>query len=208
MNKLIPLLFLALFSLKIFSQEFIDVQRPTQTESYTIIAPGVIQAENGIGYSSIDTLYGNTFFRLGLSERIEFRAATDFTSRFLDLGAKVVLLHSQKARPGISFILNYDFHKGVQNYTFSTSNSLGSSFFYTFNLGHDTDWYTIYLLGKSLGDKTASYVELYLGNNYEQLNAGITHRINNDIQIDLSGGLLDFNDFYVSAGFSFRIIQK
>ncbi len=206
--KILLFIILTILVVNSYCQEVINVQRPTQTESYSIITPGVIQSENGIAYISTDSFGYSTFFRLGLSPRIEFRAASDLRSKFLDLGAKIVITKPQEILPGTAFIVNYDIHSGVTNFTFSASNSFATKYFYTFNIGKDTDWYSIYLLGRSIGDKAAAYTEFYLQEVYQQLNFGATYRLTDNMQVDVSAGALDFKDYYISTGFSFRILQK
>ncbi len=113
-----------------FGQETIDAQRPTLTESNTVIAPKMIQAESGITYTDGFTDF-NTFVRFGLTERLEFRVATTFISPILDFSGKVFIWEGKGAIPGLSFQLDYNPFIGKQNYTLSATGALGEKLLHT-----------------------------------------------------------------------------
>lgn len=186
-----------------FSQETIDVQRPTLTESNTVIAPKMIQAETGVTYTDGFTDF-NTFVRFGLTERLEFRVASTFTSPMLDLSGKVFIWEEKGAIPGLSFQLNYNPLMGRQNYTLSATGSLGEKLFYTINAGNDYNWYGIGLLGLSY-NKGCIFVEYMYHENYQQLHGGITYILKNEVQFDMNGGLIDYTTPYLGAGIAFRL---
>ena len=198
--RIVPLL---IFSLSVGAQESIDVQRPTMTESNTVISPKMIQAENGSVYSN-DSMSFNTFVRFGVTERLEFRVASSFDSPFITFGGKVFISEGKKALPGLSFAMDYSLLKGTQNYVLSATGAPTDNLFYTLNFGNDRDWWGIVLLGYSLG-KAAIFGEYKLHENYEQINAGITYIIKGEVQLDVHGGLIDYKDPYVGAGFAFRL---
>jgi len=185
------------------AQETIDAQRPTMTESNTIVGQKVIQAENGSTLIN-DSLEFNTFIRFGLTERLEFRIASSFDSPFIVIGGKVFISEGKKALPGLSFALDYDLMSGVQNYVFSATGAPTESMFYTLNFGNDSDWWGIVLAGYSLGN-TSVFAEYKYHENYEQLNGGITYVIKGEVQIDVHGGLIDYKTPYIGAGISFRL---
>ncbi len=206
MRKLILLFAVTLLTLTVFGQENIDPQRPTLAESSTIVGKGVIQSENGAAYGNNNWSYG-TFFRYGLADRIEFRASSDLESSNLGLGGKIYILDQDGIIPSASFVMSYDFTNGVSvtDYRLALTYSVQESYTVAINAGNDIDWYGIILIGKSFGEKTGAFIEAYLRDGYTQYHGGLTRRLTNNIQIDISGGLMDNEDFYAGAGFSFRI---
>ena len=76
MKRIVVLILLMTATLLGYSQDddngTIDAQRPTLTESYSILVPGMIQFENGLDYfdKSGTTSYG-TFFRGSVTNRVE-----------------------------------------------------------------------------------------------------------------------------------------
>ena len=202
MKRIITLLCIV-FCLNSFAQETIDAQRPTLTESNTVVAPGIIQAETGFTY--INQFYGlNTFVRFGITERLEFRFATAYASPTLDLSGKVFIWEGKGAIPGLSFQLDYNPFFGRQNYTLSATGSLGEKFFYTVNAGNDYDWYALGLIGFSYS-KGCVFAEYKYHENYQQLHGGVTYILKNEVQFDINGGLVDYTTPYVGLGLAFRL---
>ena len=192
-----------IISICTFAQETIDAQRPTMTESNTVVAPGFIQAENGGTY--IDGFYGfNTFVRFGITERLEFRFATAYASPTLDLSGKIFIWGGKGAIPGLSFQLDYNPFFGRQNYTLSATGDLSKKFFYTINAGNDYSWYGLGLIGFSY-TKGCIFGEYKYHEDYQQLNFGVTYILKNEVQFDLNGGLIDYSTLYVGAGIAFRL---
>jgi hypothetical protein len=186
-----------------YSQETIDVQRPTMTESNTVIAPKMIQVESGANYIN-DNIEFNTFVRFGITERLEFRVASNFNSPTLDLSGKVFIWEGNGAIPGLSFQLDYNPFLGRQNYTLSATGGLGEKFFYTLNAGNDYNWYGLGLIGFSYS-KGCVFAEYKYHETYQQIHAGVTCLIKGEVQIDINGGLIDYTTPYVGAGLAFRL---
>ncbi|MDB4754960.1 transporter [bacterium] len=202
MKRIITLLSI-IVCLNSFAQETIDAQRPTLTESNTVVAPGIIQAETGFTY--IDQFYGlNTFVRFGITERLEFRFATAYASPNLDLSGKVFIWEGKGAIPGLSFQLDYNPFFGRQNYTLSATGSLSEKFFYTVNAGNDYNWYALGLIGFSYS-KGCVFAEYKYHETYQQIHGGVTYILKNEVQIDINGGLIDYTTPYVGAGLAFRL---
>jgi len=202
MKRIITLLSI-IVCLNSIAQETIDVQRPTLTESNTVVAPGIIQAETGFTY--IDQFYGlNTFVRFGITERLEFRFATAYASPTLDLSGKVFIWEGKGAIPGLSFQLDYNPFFGRQNYTLSATGSLSEKFFYTVNAGNDYNWYALGLIGFSYS-KGCVFAEYKYHETYQQIHGGVTYILKNEVQLDINGGLVDYTTPYVGLGLAFRL---
>jgi len=79
----------------------IDPQRPTLTESYSIIVPNMIQSENGVDYSgTADTFSYGTFLRGSVTSRVELRAFTDYKN-LNSVGAKFIAMEPDSTVLGI-----------------------------------------------------------------------------------------------------------
>ncbi|MBL4624453.1 MAG: hypothetical protein JKY42_04870 [Flavobacteriales bacterium] len=201
--KRIIVLLIIVASVNSFAQETIEAQRPTMTESNTVIAPKVIQAESGATFIN-EGFDSNTFIRFGITERLEFRLATSFDSPTLDLSGKVFIWEGKGAIPGLSFQLDYNPLWGRQNYTLSATGALGEKFFYTLNAGNDYDWYGLGLIGFSYR-KGCVFAEYKYHENYQQLHCGVTYILKNEIQFDINGGLIDYTTPYIGVGLAFRL---
>ncbi|PCJ85727.1 MAG: hypothetical protein COA57_07110 [Flavobacteriales bacterium] len=204
MKKIILFFILIISALSLFSQEKIDAQRPTQSESYSIIDKYIFQAENGVTFSS-DTATYSSFLRYSVANVIELRASTDYGSRLLTPGIKCVLLRQGDNRPGISLLASFDMKGNVTDYRAALSHKLSEQSTVTLNLGKDNDFYGILIFVRSLGETGAGFVEAYIKEGYQQYNAGLIVIPHPDVQIDFSTGLIDYNDFYLGAGVSFRV---
>ncbi|MBL4652684.1 MAG: hypothetical protein JKY53_07440 [Flavobacteriales bacterium] len=203
MRKIGFIIFLIFVGFTLKAQESISAQRPTMTESNTIVGPKIIQAETGVTYVN-DKVDFNTFIRFGINERLEFRLASSFDSRSLDLSGKVFIYEGKAAIPGLSFQMDYNPFFGMQNYSISAAGAPTTNFFYTINAGNDYDWYGIILLGYAFGDASV-FAEYKYHENYQQIHGGITYIIKGEVQLDINGGLIDFSTPYVGVGLAFRL---
>lgn len=146
------------------------------------------------------------------------------------IGVKIGITEEKGLLPEIAFIGHVNFHSlASQDYKtkststdfrFSLEHTLSekSSLGYNLGMAWDGDITTaiyIYTLayGYSFTDKIGGFVELY-GDMYEDSNfdhlwdAGFTYLLNDNIQLDISGGTgvtKNTQDLYLSAGISFRI---
>ena len=146
------------------------------------------------------------------------------------IGVKIGITEEKGLLPEIAFIGHVNFHSlASQDYkTKSTSSDFRFSFEHTlseksslgYNLGmawdgNITTAIYIYTLayGYSFTDKIGGFVELY-GDMYEDSNfdhlwdAGFTYLLNDNIQLDISGGTgitKNTQDLFLSTGISFRI---
>jgi hypothetical protein len=145
------------------------------------------------------------------------------------VGFKTALVEEKGIVPKISFIGHIttaemgssDFHTKylAPSFRFTMQHTLTKRISLAYNLGMEWDGETakhtyIYTLttGFSLTEKLGCYAELYgFISNYEKpdhrCNGGVTYLINNDVMIDLSGGVgitENAPDGYLSLGFSYR----
>lgn len=199
-------LFILMFPIIVFAQETIDVQRPTLTESNTIVGSKIIQAESGTTLIG-DSLHFNTFVRFGINDRLEFRIASNFNSPHVDFSGKILLYKGTQYLPGLSFAMFYNPKTGGQNYIFSATGSPTEHLFYTLNAGHSDGWYGILCAGYSFGTG-AVFGEYMYHEAYQQLHGGVTYTIKGEVQVDINGGVQIMNNFYqpyVGAGVAFRL---
>lgn len=158
----------------------------------------------------------------------------DETNRLLiqpvTIGFKTKLFEEKGLRPVISFIGHLSLPKSGSGevsadyfapaFRFTLQHSLSDKFTLSYNLGLEWDGIApesefIYTctLGYSISDHFSSYAEVFgfvpeKGMNKHMADAGIAYLINNNLQLDLSGGI-GINQYatenYISLGFSFRI---
>ena len=146
------------------------------------------------------------------------------------LGVKLGITEEKGLLPEIAFIghINVPFLASNDfktkstgtDFRFSLSHTLNEQSSLGYNLGMAWDGeittaiylYTI-AYGYSFTDKIGAYLELY-GDSYEDSNfehlwnAGFTYLLNDNVQLDISGGTgitKDIQDLFLSAGISFRI---
>jgi hypothetical protein len=87
MKTILSTILLSTLAFTLFSQDdnkgTIDAQRPTRTESYSIIVPNVIQFENGLDFDGgSETISYGTFVRGSVTKRVELRASTDYEDKY------------------------------------------------------------------------------------------------------------------------------
>lgn len=121
--------------------------------------------------------------------------------------------------PGLSTIKESNITSDI---TLAASYTLTESIGFGFNMGSHwsgygvdyQDWFYAAVLGISHGAKLSSYWEVYgwdyaiIGGKDVRVDAGITHLLKPNLQLDFSGGigLSQYNpDFFISCGFSWRI---
>lgn len=209
MKTLFPLLLLILIPFIGFAQENdnignIDAQRPTLTESYSIILPNMLQFENGLDFIHNKAVY-NTFLRGSIANKIELRASTDY-SNLSTVGAKFVVMDPEKTSLGIgtSFIYNRNLIDNTNDFRLAMSKSF-SKFFVTYNLGHATNFYNIFLVGTSITEKVNGFIEYYHDSFMNRVHSGITWIFHKDVQLDVNGGWMETDVWYAGLGVSFRL---
>ena len=133
MKTSFPLLLLILIPFIGFAQENdnignIDAQRPTLTESYSIILPNMLQFENGLDFIHNKGVY-NTFLRGSITNKIELRASTDY-SNLSTVGAKFVVMDPEKTSLGIgtSFIYSRNLIDNTNDFRLAMSKSFSNFF--------------------------------------------------------------------------------
>lgn len=208
-------IFLSLFliltgALSSFAQEDnfgkIDAQRPTLTESFSIIRPNMLQFENGLDYfSGNDTLLAGSFFRGSIGERFELRGFTDYTN-LNAIGAKFLAMHADSTQLGIgaSFVYSRELLDDSDDFRIAMTKSLERLFF-TYNFGYNETIYTIILAGVTLSNSVNYFVEYYNDPELNRIHSGVTWIPHQDIQLDINGGWLDSDEWYGGIGLSFRL---
>lgn len=184
----------------------IDPQRPTLTESYSIVQMDILQFENGLDYFVKDKSIGvGTFLRGSVSNRTEIRISTDYTSLNL-AGLKFVVLDPENngLKLGASMVYSRMLLSDVNDFRFVLSKS-HKKFFSSYNFGHDDKFYNIILAGYSLTNTLNYFLEYYNEPAHHQLHSGFTWIPVRDLQLDVNGGWVDSHDWYWGFGASFRI---
>ena len=184
----------------------IDAQRPTITESYSIIAPNMLQFENGVDYSesSNEMTYGS-FVRGAISERVELRLLTDYHD-LNTIGAKFIAIEPGNSSFGIgaSFVYNRDLLSNSHDVRLALTKDF-DDVFVTYNFGYQEAIYNVVLLGIPLLEEFNYFVEYFNDTAVNRIHSGITWIPQRDIQVDISGGWIEHASWYAGLGFSFRL---
>lgn len=184
----------------------IDAQRPTLTESYSIVVPQVLQFENGIDfYGEVSDYSYGSFVRGAITDKFELRGFTDY--RHLNsVGAKFIVMEPTQTalKLGTSFIYNRDLINNVDDYRLAMTKSF-QKLFVTYNVGFNVSIYHIGLLGIPIKDDFSYFVELYNDAYTNRVHTGVTWIPQRDIQLDINGGWMSEGGIYAGLGFSFRL---
>lgn len=184
----------------------IDCQRPTLTESYSIIKKNMLQFENGLDYYGNSRTFGyGTFVRGSVHDRVELRLFTDYTN-VNSVGAKFIALEADQSAWGIGASFVYNRMIGTNSNDFRVAMTKDfNKVFVTYNFGYNGAIYNIGLIGAPIGDKVSSFVEYYNDPVMNRIHGGFTYIPQRDIQLDINGGWMDYDEWYVGCGVSFRI---
>jgi hypothetical protein len=186
----------------------IDPQRPTITESNTLVSKGRLQFENGYDVDlTNNTNSMGTFIRYGLANNLELRMATNFVDSGINVGAKFRLFDIDKLNLGTAFIVDYN-TVGGSFYKGAITIGITETIYTTYNLCYqnNSDIYHVALLGYSK-NKCGAFVEYTDAGNTNRIHGGTTYRASNSLQIDLNGGYFtDLKTTYVGAGLSFFVL--
>lgn len=184
----------------------IDAQRPTLTESYSIVVPKVLQFENGFDYfdKSSTSSFG-TFLRGSVTNRIELRVFTDY-KHLNSVGAKFVVIdpESTASQIGASIMYNRDLVNNADEYKVALTKSF-EKIFITYNFGYKDAIYNIILLGIPLNKEFNYFIEYYNDASLNRVHSGLTWIPHRDIQFDISGGWMENDGWYSGLGISFRL---
>jgi hypothetical protein len=184
----------------------IDAQRPTLTESYSIILPNMIQFENGLDYfEKSGTTSSGTFFRGSVTSRIELRVFTDYTD-LNTVGAKFIVMEPEGSASGVgaSFVYNRDLINDSNDFRVAMTKDL-NKVFVTYNFGYNGAIYNIALLGVPIRDQISYFIEYYNDPSMNRMHTGFTWVPKRDIQFDINGGWMDTDGWYTGVGVSFRL---
>lgn len=190
-----------------FSQGSIGTERPTTSTSSYTLSKNTFQFEQGFAFGN-DTTVLDGLFRLAVSERGEIRLFTSYGSNSTYLGAKVNLWQQEEYKPGISIQASFGNQFNLVNYRVSWSQKISNKLNTTFNVGKAGIYYAVLALGYSLSDKASVFIEGVYDDKRQQFNAGLAYLINTETQLDVSGGLLTNDMYFVTLGVSRRFLYK
>ncbi len=205
-STFVLLLLLGNFS-KLWAQGSIGTERPTTSTSAYTISKNTFQFEQGFAFSN-DTTVLDGLFRVAVSKRAEIRLFTAYGSNSTYLGAKVNLWEQNEYKPGISMQGSFGSNLTLVNFRVSWSQKITEKLGTTFNVGKGEIYYAVLALGYSLGSKTSVFIEGVYDDKVQQFNAGLTYLINNETQLDFSGGILSSDTYFLALGVSRRFLYK
>ncbi|MCF6351387.1 MAG: transporter [Cyclobacteriaceae bacterium] len=200
-------LVLAISSFSVFGQGSIGTERPTTSTSSHTISKNAFQLEQGFAFWN-DTTVLDGLFRLAISERGEIRMFTGYGNNSTFWGAKVNLWKQHNYKPGISVQASFGNQFSLVNYRVSWSQKVTEKLGTTFNVGKADIYYAVLAIGYALGNKTSIFIEGVYDDKTQQFNAGLTYLINNETQLDISGGILSTGSYFLALGVSRRFLYK
>lgn len=210
-NVRLAALLILLLPIVAIGQVEIDPQRPTLTESNTIVKPGIFQLESGGNYGFTDSLWnGGTFMRLGTCRWFEFRSLYDYRTQSLNIGGKIVMLPADNSENiGISAVYSYN-HNYYDDFRIALTKSWEDGYYINLNAGYQGSFYNIILFGRQVNRFGCFFEYMYQKEGTkttieetDRLHAGITWRLIDNIQIDVNGGLFRRTGPYVGFGLSY-----
>lgn len=184
----------------------IDAQRPTLTESYSIILPNMLQFENGIEYfGNAEEYTWGTFVRGSITQRIELRAFTNY-QQLNSVGGKFIAMEPAGTALGIgaSFVYNRGLQDNSDDFRVALTKDF-NSVFATYNFGYNGSIYNIGLLGVPFAENFCYFAEFYNDPTVNRIHTGLTWIPHRDFQFDINGGYMDTDEWYLGIGASFRL---
>ena len=143
----------------------IDAQRPTLTESFSIVKLDIVQFETGVDFfTDPKSTSLATFVRGSVSDRVELRVASDFSSLNL-AGLKFVVLTPENnlLKVGTSMLYSRLLLDQGNDFRLAFTRSFDRLFF-TYNVGYETQFYNILLAGYPLTKKFNCFVYWWWNN--------------------------------------------
>lgn len=189
------------------AQGTIGTERPTTSTSSYTLTENTFQFEQGFVFWK-DTTTLDGLFRVAVSKRAELRLFTLYGSNSTFLGGKVNLWEQVDYKPGISIQGSFGNQFNLVNFRVSWSQKITEELSSTVNIGKAKIYYAVLALGYSLGDKTSVFIEGFYNDKIQQFNAGLTYLIGTETQLDLSGGVLTNDQYFVSVGIARRFLYK
>jgi hypothetical protein len=225
--------FLFLFALKSFCQnnEYINSDRPDQSEATYILTKNALQLENG-AFVQNRIWMNNLMVRFGLSKKTEIRFVADietaiFTNSVIGLSFKHKLFEQKNIIPEVTIVGYYrnliknkiEFHN-QENYALilAFQNTLSDKFTIGYNFGstalgqsYITTFFTNFMLSKKIS-LYAEYFSFVYKNNSPSYNFDVVvfYVLNPSLQLDLAyGQTIDkIPNNYLSFGVSYKIDRK
>ncbi len=191
----------------LLAQGTIGTERPTTSTSSHTVSKNTFQFEQGFAFWN-DTTVFDGLFRVAVSKRAEIRLFTAYGANSSFIGAKVNLWEQHEYKPGISIQGSFGSELDLVNFRVSWSQKITEKLGSTFNVGKGDIYYAVLALGYSLGDKTSVFIEGVYDNKVQQFNTGLTYLINSETQIDITGGYLSNNTYFIALGISRRFLYK
>ena len=194
-----------------FSQDNIDPQRPTLTESSTIVIKNIIQAENGFTQDVKDGPTDRSMFlRTSPNKFVELRFNISILTGTINYGGKLQLtkLDNTIGLGSALVVTHISTPEGtLADLRVAVTKTLPKNLTLTYNAGYQVTPYHIFYLGKTIG-RLGIFGEYQFQNTdvrnvyVHQFHYGAMFRIAEYAQIDIHGGN------FVDGGLSFYIVTN
>lgn len=226
MKKIVLLLSLTWFCGYAQQEDFINADRPDQSEGVYVLPKSKFQLEDGFLFSN--GIIGNSLmFRYGAFKNLEFRLESDFQLKdrrnfeFNDLvlSTKYSITKGSGWIPAITVVGYLTYNIMPESYfspdvTLAFEYSLSDNLAFDWNVGINdqfSNWVFTAELNYNPIDKLGVFLEYY-GNFADRIlpnhsvDAGLMYAINPNFQIDLATGRTLFGEanYFVVMGFAYR----
>lgn len=221
--------FLLFFTLKNINAQYTETltsDRPGQAFSVNTVGRNVFQVQAGVDYFDSSTyFYPSSFFRFGISEKLELNSGFIVSSNNLKndlesftIGARFLFSNiDSHLKSSIQF--SYDVGAQNQNsqFTYILGGAFSDNFGYTLNLGINFDekfslntGIYVFNFSYSFNDKIGFFIEpfgTFLNKGFQvNFDTGLYYIINNNLQLDAQIGANE--GFFVGTGVTWRIPIK
>lgn len=196
--------------------------RPDQTESAVTVLPGWVQVEGGVTRARSGSAVGMAMGRIGVVDGFEVRLSAasrlaDLDASTIGLGGKVRLWNGRAGWPDAALVAEAAVPTGGGSAGGTVRLALATTLSEAWSLGYNVGavWgrfqdepavlYT-FTPGVALSETVGAFVELYGEGEWPNVGAGLTYRVQPNVQLDVSGGhALRGSGYFVGVGASYRL---
>lgn len=205
--------------------DYINTDRPDQSEGVYTLAQKMFQIENGVTFSE-GSFANDLMLRYGLFQTTEIRLSSDFEKnkreRFqisnIGFSFKQRVVNQKDILPAITLVgyLNYEnpIKRWSTDFYVAFENELSDKFLICYNVGTSnflTEMNVTMQFGYSITNQIYTFLEYYATFSNQlplhNFDGGILYCITPDFQVDACVGYAVFrkdNDWFTAMGFSYR----